>query len=103
MRQTGLTLEKIQQLITGKSDQYRPCMLANELGDMARGGDKGAAQELAKLLDDPEERVRAPAYACLCESAAGTFGPQLVEFAKRPENAHIVFWARKRFKLGPPS
>jgi hypothetical protein len=107
VRQTNLTAAELVDRLDTYNKEHSRSFYVNELGELARAGDRTAEAALVRFLD-PEQSVlvRAAAYANLLmimRPLPAATNTALREFADETANEGIVKWAEHLFGLGLPA
>jgi len=93
MRQTDLTLREIVDQLAANESSYPSCLLANELGEVAKETkDQIAVLALCTLLRSGDKRMQYAAYGHLTTSLADQPGVKdaVKEFEMDPENSELL-------------
>ena len=93
MRQTNLTLREIVDQLAANKSSYPSCLLANELGEVAKETkDEIAVLALCTLLRSGDTRMQYAAYGYLTASLANEPGVKdaIQEFEKDPKNSEVL-------------
>jgi hypothetical protein len=98
MRQLNLSLDEL----LNADGQYRSCLIANEIGEIAKQTkDPKAVKALCAMLSDGDPSARYAAYGHLSVNLSGQPGVKeaIATFEANIENAEIVATFHERFAV----